>query len=761
MLIPASVCALLAVCLSNSLLAQTSSQASQNSGAAASPQSASQRLLEPSIEDLARADRQSLTLALPQNNSPATKLSLYGFEFDGNPVTTDKLHLKQLAPGVFEITSIAYTVGEWRVRVRDSGDYYGLGERFDTLNHAHTIVHNISQDNPGAKGSSAYKPVPFFMSTTGYGLWIDTTGDATFDMNAVSSSDIILDADAERLRIVLFTGPEFPKILDGFTALASGPGQARSVLPPYWAFAPWLGRDYHQSEAQVLQDVDKARELGLPASVIVIDSPWETGYNSYLFNPKQFADAPGMVKHIHSEGYKLVLWHTPWINNRSDPPHEEGFAGKIDVESSNYAEAASAGYFVKSPDGRPYVGRWWKGTGSLIDFTNQHAKQWWQDQLRQAIRAGADGFKDDDAEGNFIGEVKFADESDPRTMRNRYAVLYNNAVEELIQKDLKGNGVLLIRSVTAGANGLGFLWGGDNEGSFSPENGLPSVVTAGINAGLSGMPLWTADLGGYLTPADPKLFMRWTEFEAFLPTMEINSSTNQLPWDHGDEALAVYKKFSTLHMSLFPYRYAAAQQAAKTGMPIIRALVLDSQYDKQARLARYEYLFGPDLLVAPIVDEGTQRAVYLPQGEWIDYWTGAAAAGGKTIVTEAPLDSIPLYARRGSVLPKLPEDVMTLVPAAESGNTALKTMDDRRVYELIGTAGADAKTTVDFEGRSLVRSANTLKISGGTAAHVIVRWRLQDIHSATVDGSPATVQTNSTGPFIEFNLDQRSTVTWQ
>src|SRR5713226_8329652 len=130
----------------------------------------------------------------------------------------------------------------------------------------------------------------------------------------------------------------------------------------------------------------------------------------------------------------------------------------------------------------------------MIDFTNPSAKHWWQDQVRQAIHinggAGADGFTDDDAEGNFQGEVRFADGSNKLVMRNRYALLYNNAMEELIQKDLKGNGVLFARSVTTGANGIGFLWGGDNEASFSPENGLPTVVTAGLNAGMSGMSLW-------------------------------------------------------------------------------------------------------------------------------------------------------------------------------------------------------------------------------------------------------------------------------
>ena len=472
-----------------------------------------------------------------------------------------------------------------------------------------------------------------------------------------------------------------------------------------------------------------------------------------------------MVKHLHDEGYKLVLWHTSWINSKinskTNPPGEEGFAGKIDVESSNYAEAAASGFFVKSPGGTPYLGQWWKGTGSLIDFTNQRAKQWWQDQVRQAIHAGADGFKDDDAEGNFVGDAKFADESDPRIMRNRYAVLYNNAMEELIQKDLKGNGVLFIRSVTAGANGLGFLWGGDNQSSFSPENGLPTVVTAGLNAGLSGMPLWTADLGGYLKSGapDPQLFMRWTEYAAFSPVMETLSTSNLLPWDYGDQALAVYKKFSTLHMSLFPYRYAAAQQAAKTGTPIMRALVLDYQDDPQARLARNEYLFGPDLLAAPIVDQGTQRTVYLPQGDWLDYWTGKPFTGGRTIVADAAIDSIPLYVKQGAILPKIPEDVITLVPAAESGNKSLKTLDDRRVYELFGDLSGSA-TITDFEGRTLIRSASALTITSDSAAHIILRWRFQKIASVTVDGSPARLQTDTLGPFVEFDHLKTSTITW-
>jgi alpha-D-xyloside xylohydrolase len=725
------------------------------------------RVPEATVDGLTRQDTNTVAAVLagkPQNAAanpePPVTLRVHDFDFNGQPISTDKVHLRQLAPGVVEITSVAYTVGYWRFRVTDAGSYYGLGERFDALDHAHTIVKNLSMDNAGVKGSGTYKPIPFFMSTTGYGLWLDTTGDATFDMNATDRDEIVVDAATAKLRIVLINGPEFPLILERFTEMAG-----RAILPPYWAFAPWKGRDYHQNDAQVKEDVDKTRALGLPASVIVIDSPWATTYNDYKFNPKQFDDPAAMVKHIHDQGYKLVLWHTSWINSKSDPPKEAGFEGKIAPLAENYAEAAEQGLFVKNQDGTPYVGRWWKGLGSMIDFTNPKAKQWWQDQVRQAIAAGADGFKDDDAEGSFFGDVKFADGTDARLMRNRYGVLYNNAMEELIQKDLKGNGVLFCRSVTVGANGIGFLWGGDNEASFSPLNGLPTVVTAGLGAGLSGMPLWTADLGGYEGTAstpDAQLLMRWTEYAAFSPAMEVMSSKNIGPWDFdakagGHQALDVYRKYSVLHMSLFPYRYAAAQEAAKTGMPIMRALVLQHQDDARARTAKDEYLFGPDMLVAPVVDEGTQRPVYLPPGNWVNYWSGAQVSGGRTVIADAPLATIPVWVRAGAVLPKIPEDVMTLVPQSESRNTTVKSLDDRRVYELVGTG--DAKLT-DFEGRALIRTANSLKITGDSVAHVIVRWKFAHATGVSVNGVPVKLQTGPDGPFVEFDHGSESLVEW-
>ena len=729
---------------------------------------------EAAIDNFARTDAETITLTTASATAADQKIAvtvdvlLHDFEFEDNPVATSKLHLKQLAPGVYEITSLAYHVGDWEFRIHDKGSFYGLGEHFNTLNHAHEIVRNLSQDNGGPKGGSTYKPVPFFMSLTGYGVWVDTTAEATFDMNVSDGDEVMVRWPAERLRILVFAGPGFPAILDHFTTLAG-----RQQLPPYWALAPWVSRDYHQNDAQVREDVDRTRALGLPASVILIDSPWATNYNTYTFNPKQFTEPEAMIAHIHGEGFKLVLWHTPWINSKTDLPKEVGFADKIDqtAPADNYTEAATKGYFVKMSDGSPYVGRWWKGMGSLIDFTNPKAKAWWQDQLRQVVRMGVDGFKDDDAEGAFLGDVRFFDKTDQRLMRDKYAVLYNNAVEEIIQKDLKGNGVLFQRSATVGNMNLPLLWGGDNEASFSPENGLPTAVTAGLGAGLSGMALWTADLGGYLkhghAPDEAQVFMRWTEYAAWSPAMEIISTSNMGAWDYGDSALTNYKKFAVLHMSLFPYRYAAAQEAARDGMPLMRALVLNYQNDQRAREAKDEYMFGPDFLIAPVTDAGVARPVYLPAGDWVNYWTGLQATGEKTLNVDAPVDTIPVYVRAGAVIAKIPEDVMTLVPVAESQNNDVKSMDDRRVYEVISPfIASEPATQTDFEGRVLVRDANSLKITDSAAtlvtpARVTVRWRFGRVHGVTVDGASVEVQSGVDGPYVEFSHAGESLVEWK
>ncbi|MGA9626483.1 MAG: TIM-barrel domain-containing protein [Bryobacteraceae bacterium] len=704
-----------------------------------------------------------LRFTFPGMRGGADSMALDRFLLNGQPVTAaNQLQVRQLAAGVNEITAHSSAVGDWEFDLADQSGYYGFGERYDRLNHAHSIVTNASRDASDDKGLSTYQPVPFFMSLRGYGLWLDTFSEAVFDLNVTERYRVRIKVCADKFRLVLFEGPRFPLILDRFTALTG-----RQQLPPYWAFAPWKARDYHRNQAEVNEDIERYRQLGLPASIILIDSPWATNYNTYEFNPKQFDDAKEMIAHLHDEGYKLILWHTPWIDQKTMRPGEQGFADKIptDIPATNFAEAERNGYFLRRPDGATYIADWWKGTGSLIDFTNPAANKWWQGQVGKAIAMGADGFKDDDAEGNFIGDVKFAGGQDQRLMRNRYAVEYNRAVAQALIERKGKDWVLFQRSGTSGSHMLPFFWSGDNDATFSTGNGLPTVVTAGLNAGMSGISLWMSDLGGYNKRSrydgDNVLFDRWTQYSAFSPGMEVMSAMNLGPWDYGDEALRIFRQYSVLHMSLFPYRYAAAQESARDGLPMMRSLVLIDQDDPDARDAETEYYFGADLLVAPVLSAVTQRAVYLPEGNWLDYWSGARLTGRRTIVADAPLDRIPLYVREGAILPRIPDDVMTLVPQTEYKDQAVKSLDNRRVYEIY--PGAQLRSITDFEGRTVAPGPQPASlVVTGAAARVTVRWRFSGPAVVTVgDRKLNTVKAADGSVSVEFDHQGTSRVSWE
>lgn len=681
---------------------------------------------ETAVDGLTRRDANSVVLTLPDGR----ELVLHDFEWNGQAVRTSSLHLKQTAPGVVEITSLAYAVGDWRFRVRDAANYYGLGERAGALNHARSIVKMAmaAGGDAGAMGAGSTKPMPFYMSTSGYGLWVDAASETTFDMNVSSAEDVVVTVPADRLRVVLFPGPEFAGILEKFTR-----AMGTVVLPPYWAFAPWKVRGDGETEAQVVDDVEKLRELKLPASVVLVDDPWESG--TYAFDAKRFDDAAAMMKRAHEAGMKVVVGVSPWIARPNPDP-----AGGWDDDP----------FVVKTADATAYV-RVGVRRSSAVDLTSGAARSWWQDALRGAMKAGVDGFAVEDATGGFPAGAKFGDASDARMMQNRYAMLAAQTAQELVDKDLKSDGVVVSEDATEGVGGAGFVLASGRRASFDAETGLPTLLNAALSAGLSGEPLWAGTMGA--GKGDDAVLARWAEFACFSPVMVTTAG----PWEFGDAAFEVYRKYAALNMSLFPYRYAAAMEAAKTGMPVMRALVLAYQGDERARTAKDEYLFGPDLLVAPVMDESTARLVYLPKGYWVNYWTGAQAEGGKSMMVDVPLDTVPVYARMGAVIPMV-VDAQTLVAMGEGGNAAAGSLDGRRVYELVGPGES---SITDFEGRAVARTGTQLTVSGGPAARVIVRWKFVPVHGVTVNGAAVNLQTGKDGAFVEFDYAEKALVEWQ
>lgn len=616
-----------------------------------------------------------------------------------------------------------------RLLSTDSTEYYGTGERFNALNQRGYILPMSADDRIGNKGVGSHKPVPFVMSSNGFGVWLDTFTPSVFDLSGSERFGTSLRVPERRLRAVFLGGPSLAETLQAFTGLTGRP-----PVPPPWAFGLWKSRDVHHNRDSVLVDVENHRDLDVPASVLVIDSPWAVGYNDFQVNDVQFEDPESMFERVDALGFALCLWLTPYVNveNVQDAPG-------LQPTTSTFRQASAADYLAGDGMGGVALTEWWKGTGGLVDFTNPAAVDWWHGQLDRARWTGVRAFKVDGGEGHYVpDDAVFADGTPADAMRNRYAALYDSTMQAYVDERLGGDGVLLTRPGYTGTQRYPFDWAGDNRANFSVEDGLPSVLVAGQNAAFSGISLWGHDIAGYVGTPTPELFARWAQVGAFSPLMQVHMTSNLGPWDFGPEVLDIFRRYARLRTTLFPYLYDAVHEASRTGMPIVRPLALVFEGDDRAARERNQYLFGPDLLVAPVVTRGTQRVVYFPEGAWVDWWTGETVVGPEERVVDAPLGVLPLYARAGAVLPALPDDVDTLVEHHDGLADGVQGLDDRRVLLVMPGAGGETDT-YDGLAATLRQSSGrtTLTVSAEDERPVEVRLRFRDVD---VDAGGAAVR---------------------
>jgi len=567
----------------------------------------------------------------------------------------------------------ASRIGYFRLRPRvDASEaFYGLGEYFDDVNHRGKLrAMQIEIDSGIESGyNEVHVPIPFVIGTRGWGLFVDTRRPGVFDV-AARDPQIIEAAfgtglgSADGLTFHLF-GAARP--LDVTRLYYDVAGYPR--LPARWALGPWIWRDENKDQAEVEDDIEKLRSLDLATSGLWIDRPYATGVNTFDFNAKQFPDPAAMIAKLHANGLRTALWHTPYLDQK-DPATQAAIA-----------EAKAKKFYPLSVG--PQLNKW----GDPIDLTNPDAFAWWQGKINQYKALGIEGYKLDYGEDVVpgLGSVRtgwsFADGSNDQTAHNSFQLSYHRAYAETLPAD---GGFLLCRHAVHGdqKNGL-IIWPGDLQSSFDRHRqkvkgkdgqefvsvgGLVASMIAGLSLGPSGYPFYGSDTGGYRSsPPDKELFIRWFEQTALSSVMQIGTSSNTVAWEQepnpgfDQQLLDLYRVYTRLHLRLWPYEWTHARRIASTGHPIQRPLGL--AYPELGEHPSDQYLFGEDLLVAPVVDRGVEsRSVLFPPGRWVDWWTGEVIEGGSRRDVAAPLGTLPLYLRQGGIIPLLRPTIDTMAP---------------------------------------------------------------------------------------------------
>ena len=590
--------------------------------------------------------------------------------------------------------------------------FYGLGEWPDAVDHRGKLRPMQMELDTTAEGADNedHVPVPLVVGTTGWGMFVESDRPGVFDVARASDTRVAATFGASELTFHLLTADAPLDLFGRYYDLTGYPG-----LPAPWALGPLIWRDENRDQAQVLDDIQQIRSRHLATTGVWFDRPFSTGVETFDWSAAKFPDPPTMLHALHDAGLRYGIWAVPYTAdaNNADPAQPE-----LDYATAHGFFPPSTGIVV-NPWGKP------------IDFTNPDAYAWWKQNLeRYTSGDGVEGFKLDYAEDVVVGTLgrrtpwQFHDGSDERTMHRGYQLLYHRIHREVLPP---GGGLLLTRTGRWGdqTNGM-IIWPGDLDASFAKAGdtvagqatlavgGLPAAVTKGINLSASGFPFYASDTGGYRhSPPNREVWLRWVEANAVMPAMEVGDSSSQLPWEFTPEngrdqaALDTYARYALLHLRLYPYTWTYAQQLAMTGRPIQRPLGL--AYPGLGAFAD-EYALGDSIVVAPVVTQGaTSRSVTLPAGDWLSWWDGSAHSG--TFDAPADLDTLPLFIKRGAIIPMLRPTIETLSPVTTSSIDSFAT-DAGVLYVRVAT-GPSSQLAV-YDGTQLVQSTSSVTYTQGS-----------------------------------------------
>ncbi|MFD0670716.1 TIM-barrel domain-containing protein [Cohnella sp. GCM10027633] len=554
---------------------------------------------------------------------------------------------------------------------------YGMGERFSRLQFRGCEVDHYVFNQYKDQGNRTYMPVPFLISSAGYGLYLQSSYYSIFRCGSADPDRLQIEADVrlerQPLDWRLFSGKP-ADVLRQYTDVAGKP-----KLPPKWAFGPWMSSNNWDSEREVDEQLSSTVRHRIPSTVMVLEQ-WSDESTFYIFNDANYETKAGedrfvyddfsfpswgrwpdpraMVRRIHDLGIKVLLWQAPVMK------FMDGIAHAQRDEDERYM--VTSGFGPLNADGTPYripQFEWFRGS-MVPDFTNERAAAWWMSKRQYLLdELGIDGFKTDGGECIYGGaNASFHDGRTGEEMRNEYPNVYIRAFHEFADARVPGGAVTFSRAGYAGSQALPLHWAGDEKSTFEA---FRASIVAGLSCGMSGIPFWGWDLGGFSGEIPTaELFVRSAQMAAFSPVMQYHAESkgqfnlDRTPWNIAErtgspEALTLYKRFADIRMNLLPYIYEQAGISAGTGIPLMRAMALAYPDDPRCAELATQYLFGDALLAAPVTEEGaTETEVYFPAGSWLPlFGDGRPVTGGKSALVPSELATIPVFLRENGVVP--------------------------------------------------------------------------------------------------------------
>ncbi|MGH9397144.1 MAG: glycoside hydrolase family 31 protein [Terriglobia bacterium] len=608
----------------------------------------------------------------------------------GGSTETATLTLTVISPTVIRLSIRAPQLGD-NARIAfnfaGAGPFFGLGERFAKakLDGLNVTLH--PEDLLGQRPAGhnwTYIPVPFLFSPRGVGIYLDTATVSAFDLRQAGQQRFSIRVDQPSVDCYFFVDPGPKGILRDYTALTG-----RTPLPPPWAFGVWICS--YQGPGKVLADARRLRQDGIPASAIWVfdvmakgkSMGWPLWWTGYYPKPRDLTDQ------LHKLGFKVLTYCYPFVRQMLNP---------YILPNPNFQEGLRKGLFVLNAAGQPTGPVFEPYIDANIDFTNPAAVDWWEKMIREIlIDYNFDGWMEDFGEWVHDSD-RFAAGVTGRKMANLNPLFYHKITYEIARK-AKPDVVEFVRSGYAGSQGYTrVVWGGDQFPNWTSDYGLPSVVPAGITAGLSGFAVWGPDIDG--NGFSKELWIRWVEFGALTPVMRThlwdkpNGAVNL--W-YDQQTIDTFRRYAKLHISLFPYFYTYAHEAAKTGLPIIRHPLLEWPDDPKTYDANEAYMLGEKILVAPVVRQGaTTRSLYLPKGSWVDYWTGQIIDGGRRVTVPAPLQHIPILVQAGSIIPFISPETVTLAQDLAGGK--FTTLTNNLTWRIFPASGSVRSSFTLYDG---------------------------------------------------------------